>query len=798
MTFYFSAPYMLPDGNTRASGYGFNGTPSVMFNGTVDAVGGTASGSMFATYQPLVNSGLASVSPLTIDAGYVIQSGQVTVTADIGVDLATSGSNRRVMFFVTQQDLHANLNMVVALLPEEAFSLTTPGQAVSVQRTFPMAAGWNQPDLNIIVLVQNTVTKEVYQAGQAIADYAGRVVLDADPDGVDAHWTITGPDMTQSGSGDLSLGLFTTGQYTVVWDPIPYWDSPVSPLVQTLNTGDILTFFGTYTNGPFGVVTANPLGDVTSAAAVSLVDIDNDGDLDVHLTGSDTGDLMLRNDGGNAFTNLDGSALVTVTDVRGAAWADIDGDGNLDVYLARSNQANALYMGDGAGGFTPGTALGTDLNGPASGAAWVDYNNDGLLDLAVINENTANVLLENQGEFIPGMVIFTMINGAFANTGNGSCVAWGDGDLDGRLDPFLVNRFNSNVLFQSTTFGFSDMTLGAGMNDLGNGMGAAWGDYDNDGDFDLYLANDGQADRFYECVGPFQFTQVSNNGLGDTGRGRGIIWADFNNDTHLDLYVARYDETDLFLLADGLGNFDRVPVGPAEATWGSNAVACGDMNGNGRIDVYVTRVGAANVLFENGLDTGNHWVQLRLTGAGTNTTAIGARVVLTAGGVSQTRLVTPGSGYLNCSAADPHFGLAAATVIDQIDIYWPDGMHQVVGTQPVDGVINITEGLDPASAVVASEVPLATSLTGAYPNPFNPSTTISFALKQDTRARLEVFTIDGRHVRTLTDDSYAAGPHSVVWTGTDNSGRQVASGTYLYRLTTGDGVDASGSIVLVK
>ncbi len=68
------------------------------------------------------------------------------------------------------------------------------------------------------------------------------------------------------------------------------------------------------------------------------------------------------------------------------------------------------------------------------------------------------------------------------------------------------------------------------------------------------------------------------------------------------------------------------------------------------------------------------------------------------------------------------------------------------------------------------------------PNPFNPRTTITFDLPREQRARLNVYTVSGRHVKTLVDDTLASGPHRVVWDGTDQSGRAVASGLYLYRL----------------
>ncbi len=84
-----------------------------------------------------------------------------------------------------------------------------------------------------------------------------------------------------------------------------------------------------------------------------------------------------------------------------------------------------------------------------------------------------------------------------------------------------------------------------------------------------------------------------------------------------------------------------------------------------------------------------------------------------------------------------------------------------------------------------------------YPNPFNPSTTVTFSLKHDSRARLEVYDVRGRKVRTLANERYAAGQHQVVWNGTDAHGEEVASGVYLLKLAT-DEKEIVSKALLVK
>jgi len=83
-------------------------------------------------------------------------------------------------------------------------------------------------------------------------------------------------------------------------------------------------------------------------------------------------------------------------------------------------------------------------------------------------------------------------------------------------------------------------------------------------------------------------------------------------------------------------------------------------------------------------------------------------------------------------------------------------------------------------------MPAVTRLRPNYPNPFNPTTTISFDLVSQGRVNLAVYGIDGRLVRIIADEVYSAGRHEKVWDGRDAAGRSVASGTYLYIMQTGD------------
>ena len=101
------------------------------------------------------------------------------------------------------------------------------------------------------------------------------------------------------------------------------------------------------------------------------------------------------------------------------------------------------------------------------------------------------------------------------------------------------------------------------------------------------------------------------------------------------------------------------------------------------------------------------------------------------------------------------------------------------------------------SPVVDGALPQVTRLHPNVPNPFNPSTLIAFDLAKDGKTRLSIFDVRGMLVRRLLDEDLPAGPHAVRWDGRDGAGRSVSSGTYLYRLQSGD-VQQERKMLLVR
>jgi hypothetical protein len=93
--------------------------------------------------------------------------------------------------------------------------------------------------------------------------------------------------------------------------------------------------------------------------------------------------------------------------------------------------------------------------------------------------------------------------------------------------------------------------------------------------------------------------------------------------------------------------------------------------------------------------------------------------------------------------------------------------------------------------------PTAYALGQNFPNPFNPSTTLLYSLKNAGHVQLNIYNVLGQNVRTLVDEYQAAKDYSVIWDGHDDAGNEVASGVYFYRIKSGEFTDIK-KMVLMK
>jgi flagellar hook assembly protein FlgD len=107
-------------------------------------------------------------------------------------------------------------------------------------------------------------------------------------------------------------------------------------------------------------------------------------------------------------------------------------------------------------------------------------------------------------------------------------------------------------------------------------------------------------------------------------------------------------------------------------------------------------------------------------------------------------------------------------------------------------VANSTDVAEDTGQTLASRLILRDN----YPNPFNPQTTIYYTLPEPGRVQLEIFNVGGALIRTLVDETQAAGERLKIWDGRDDHGRAASSGVYFYRLRTGNESVAKRMVLL--
>lgn len=190
----------------------------------------------------------------------------------------------------------------------------------------------------------------------------------------------------------------------------------------------------------------------------------------------------------------------------------------------------------------------------------------------------------------------------------------------------------------------------------------------------------------------------------------GTVFADFDNDGWLDLLTvdghvypqvdqlpsgARYREPKVLSMNQKDGTFcdASTQAGPAiMEKWASRGLAVGDLFNNGQMDAVIGDIDGAPMLLKNEGVPGHHWVSFELAGTKSNRLAIGARLKLVAGGMTQTDEIHSGGSYLSQNDLRVHFGLGSATKIDSLEIRWPSGHVDTITNLAADKFYSVLEG----------------------------------------------------------------------------------------------------------
>jgi enediyne biosynthesis protein E4 len=275
---------------------------------------------------------------------------------------------------------------------------------------------------------------------------------------------------------------------------------------------------------------------------------------------------------------------------------------------------------------------------------------------------------------------------------------------DGRPNRLFINKRDGTFAEEATARGLAFNSMGA----TAANMGTAFGDVDGDGLADLFVTH--LTEEFHSLFrqgprGMFS-DQVAEAGLQQQswrGTGFGTVLADFNHDGAPDIALAngfirriapgqtpvapgthpwwgRYAQKAQLFVNDGQGKFrDASPAQSALCGMAmvERSLAVGDLDNDGAPDLVVGAVGGSVQMLRNVAPNRGHWMRVRLLlPQQGNRDAIGAEVVVTAGGKKHWAVLQPATSYLASNDPVLHFGLGAAASVDSIDVLWPDGTRE--------------------------------------------------------------------------------------------------------------------------
>jgi enediyne biosynthesis protein E4 len=448
--------------------------------------------------------------------------------------------------------------------------------------------------------------------------------------------------------------------------------------------------------------------DHLEGGLAAVEDFDDDGDLDILVSYAwDRGPSFLYRRDGDGF-------LSEPLDIELGLWVpslvDLDADGDRDLLMGGEhgvvyfNQHGILVRGVlplAEGASLPSRTIREFVPG--------DLNNDGLVDLYALctgqetgAARSADFILWAEPDGTFRVDTETVPSSLGARLGFDALTV--DVDGNGWLDVYADNdKFGPNLVLYNDQGALSDGSDSCHCALAHAGMGVDIADFNRDGWPDFYLAGtevnrlllSESSGTYYDATLVAGASPLENIGTA-VAMTWGAVWLDFDNDTELDVLVAQGDlwgepfedsedrkaDMPLNLLQSSAGLFEDVGAALGLDQGGSfRSVVASDMNADGVLDLFVTEVSAHPQLYMSQGCTANGWLEVEVPH--------GARVEVTAGGITQTDWVMGDSGW---GAAQPlvvHFGLGAAEQVDRLRVVLP-GQDALVTDTPFAGRRRVT------------------------------------------------------------------------------------------------------------
>ena len=494
---------------------------------------------------------------------------------------------------------------------------------------------------------------------------------------------------------------------------------------------------------------------VDGAISVYAVDVDGDGDIDV-LSASlwDHKIAWYENDGDENFTAHD---ITTSADYAYSVYAvDVDGDGDIDVLSASGDHKIAWYENDGSESFTAATI--TSSADGASSVYAVDMDGDGDIDVlsASIYDDTI-AWYENDGsESFTAHTISTSADGAWS-------VYAVDLDGDGDIDVLSSSGSDDKIAWYEND-GASDPSFAATTitTDADGAYSVYAVDMDGDSDIDVLSAS-GNDDKiaWYENDGSESFT--AHTITTSAGHAHSVYAVDVDGDGDIDVLSASVSD-------DKIAWYENIiPPSPFDLVYPLNDTT-----------IILTRDNFLDTLYfawNQSVDPGGDEVTYRREMTGDLPEYI--RFIVESNEQTTTNMYKVPyhhiEHYMHEAGVELISGTWTIIATDgEIDVYAENGPF----TLTIDGSkLNIAD---------SDIIPETFALHGNYPNPFNPTTTISYDLPKWSQVTLGIYDLLGKQIKTLVNQSQDAGNKIAVWDGTDNLGRQVSAGVYLYQIKAGE------------